>query len=228
MRITQRSAEEFANAFVSLAAVAEANDTSARCLVLTCQRHGIFVLTVETSHINASFVRREDAEIVVKYRKLDKQTLEEECLQEQRPKEFDGRKALMQSHSDSPPLIPSYAKQDRSPNPNTLSWRSASVEIGCSRDGIPLLIAQGLLAQKQTSLGSRITKQALTQFKRKFVSMAELSRIETTKPRKLRRLCVDNNIPVITVRSRMCNHSFIRRKDRDSIVNALAISRTVL
>ena len=101
MRITQRSAEEFANAFVSLAAVAEANDTSARCLVLTSQRHGIFVLTVETSHINASFVRREDAEIVVKYRKLDKQTLEEECLQEQRPKEFDGRKALMQSAVDT-------------------------------------------------------------------------------------------------------------------------------
>ena len=229
MRITQKSAEEFANAFISLAAVATANDTSARSLVSTCQSHGIFMLTIEKNHINASFVRREDAQLVVEHVQLnDQRKLGGVRSQAERTEESDGGKAVIQLHSDGPPLMPSYAKQDRSPCPNTLSWKSASDEMECSRDGISLLIAQGLLAQRQTSLGSRITKRSLTQFKRKFISMAELSRIEATKPRKLRRLCVDNNIPVITVRSRLCNHSFIRRKDRDSVLNALAISRTAL
>jgi hypothetical protein len=229
MRITQKSVEEFAKAFVGLAAVAVANSTSARTLMKSCQIHRIFTLKIKTKYYNTSFVRREDVELVVEYRQRDrKNKLGGVHPEFEKCRESDGRKAIIKSHSDIPLLMPSYVKQDRSPASSTLSWKSASDEIECGREGISLLIARGLLAQKQTSLGSRITKQSLTRFTRKFISMSELSRTEATKPRKLQRLCEDNNIPVITVRSRMCNHSFIHREDRHAVVNALAISRTAL
>jgi len=193
----------------------------------SCQIHGIFTLPMKSKHLNASFVRREDVELVVEHRQRDRQKKFGGVRREpEKIRKSDGRKAVIKSHLDIPSLMPSYPKQDRSPTSSTLSWKSASDEIECSPDGISLLIAQGLLAQKRTSLGSRVTKQSLTRFTRKFISMSELSRTEATKPRKLQRLCEDNNIPVITVRSRMCNHSFIHREDRDVVLNALATSRT--
>lgn len=229
MRITQKSVEEFANAFVGLAEVAVTNSTSARALMKSCQIHGIFALKIKTKYYNTSFVRREDVELVVEHRQRGRQKKVGGVAPEsEKIRESDRPKAVIKSHLDIPSLMPSYAKQDRSPTSSTLSWKSASDEIECGREGISLLIARGLLAQTQTSLGSRITKQSLARFTRKFISMSELSRTEATKPRKLQRLCEDNNIPVITVRSRMSNHSFIHRKDRNEVVNALAISRTAL
>jgi hypothetical protein len=227
MRITQKSVEEFAKTFVSLAAIAVANRTRAPALTRSCQIHGIFTLLMKSKNLNTSFVRREDIELVVEHRQRDRQNKFGGVRREpERIRKSDGRKAVVKSHLDIPSLMPSCPKQDRSPTSSTLSWTSASDEIECGREGISLLIARGLLVQKRTSLGSRITKQSLARFTQKFISMSELSRTEATKPRRLQRLCEDNGIPVITVRSRMCNHSFIHREDRDGVVDALAISRT--
>jgi hypothetical protein len=71
MRITLKSAVDFAEEFVSLAAIATANRTSARALIKSCQIHGVFMCTIKSTHFNTSFVRREDAGLIAQLRQVD-------------------------------------------------------------------------------------------------------------------------------------------------------------
>ncbi len=65
-RITKKSVEEFGNAFVRLAAIAFANNTSARALTGICEVEGIFHFAVKPRGCSTEFVRREDAELIAK------------------------------------------------------------------------------------------------------------------------------------------------------------------
>ena len=227
IRITKISVRNFSSEFVRLGLIASTNNTSARALMKSCQVHGVFMLIVSTPKCETAFVKNEDAERVVELRRADQNlTREERSRLADAIVKRDETELSSQLREGAQFVAPLYLESYLPSSSGTVSWKIASKVIDCGRECISVLIARGLLKQKQTSLGSRITKQSIVRFTRKYISMMELSRLEGATSRRLRKLCTANNIPVLSVSSRCAQHSFIRREDSGIVLRARALLRS--